>query len=134
MEDAFRLEGQNAIVIGSNREQCERIARMLASWGAEVSIASPHIDHLMIAKENIETAVGGNISVYTVDASNEESIRTLVDTVVRDRGPVDILVDAQSGRKKGLPMAVMEKMFPVEVIGIAMRAGQSSKHHQEAGT
>lgn len=121
MTDYFSLEGKNAVVIGGAGGVGEGIARTLAACGANVSIASGRIEHLMTAKEQIESAVNRIVSVYTVNAEDEESIRTLVDTVARDKGQVDILVNAQRGENEDLPMAVMREIFQENMIGIAMR-------------
>ena len=137
MNDFFRLDGKNAIVVGGAGGIGEGIAQALAFYGADVSIASRKMDHLLKSKEKIEAATGKTITVYTVDAANEESIKTLVDTVLKDKDHIDILVNAQGYNVKydivDLPMEVMQGMFNVNVIGIAMLCKHFGKHMKERG-
>lgn len=137
MTDFFRLDGKNAIVVGGAGGIGEGIAQALAFYGADVSIASRKLDHLMASKERIEAATGKTVTVYTVDAANEESIKTLVDTVLKDKDHIDILVNAQGYNVKyhicDLPMEVMQGMFNVNVIGIAMLCKYFGKHMKERG-
>lgn len=137
MKDMFRLDGKNAIVIGGAGGIGEGIAEALAAYGADVSIASRKMEALLKAKEKIKEATGKEVTVYTVDASKEESIAALVETVLRDKDHMDILVNAQGYNVKhhivNLPMDVMKGMFEVNVIGIAMLCKYFGKHMKERG-
>ena len=82
MKDMFRLDGRNAIVIGGAGGIGEGIAEALAQYGADVSIASRKMDSLLAAKDKIKAKTGKDVTVYTVDASKEESIIALVETVL----------------------------------------------------
>lgn len=137
MNDFFRLDGKNAIVVGGAGGIGEAIAQALAFYGADVSIASRKLDHLMATKEKIKAAIGKEVTVYTVDAADEESIKTLVDTVLKDKDHIDILVNAQGYNVKHhiteVPMETMQSMFNVNVIGIAMLCKYFGKHMKERG-
>lgn len=137
MNDFFRLDGKNAVVVGGAGGIGEGIAQALAFYGADVSIASRKMDHLLATQEKIENAIGKKVSVYTVDASDEESIKALVNAVLKDKDHVDILVNAQGYNVKyhiqDLPMEVMQGMFNVNVIGIAMLCKHFGKHMKERG-
>lgn len=137
MKDLFRLDGKNAIVIGGAGGIGEGIAEALAQYGADVSIASRKLEALLAAKDKIKAATGKEVSVYTVDASKEESIIALVETVLKDKEHMDILVNAQGYNVKydivDLPEEVMRGMFDVNVIGIAMLCKHFGRHMKERG-
>ena len=137
MTDFFRLDGRNAIVVGGAGGIGEGIAQALAFYGADVSIASRKMDHLLETQKRIKENVGMEVTVYTVDAASEESIKALYDTVIRDKDHIDILVNAQGYNVKyhitELPMDIMKGMFDVNVIGIAMLCKYFGKHMKERG-
>lgn len=137
MKDLFNLEGKNAIVIGGHGGIGAGIAEALAFYGADVSIASRKMDKLLETKEKIKEKIGKDISVYTVDASNEESIIALVDAVLADKDHIDILVNSQGYNVKyhitELPEEVMKGMMDVNVIGIAMLCKHFGKHMKDRG-
>ena len=137
MKDMFRLDGRNAIVIGGAGGIGEGIAEALAQYGADVSIASRKMDSLLLAKDKIKANTGKDVTVYTVDASKEESIIALVETVLKEKDHMDILVNAQGYNVKyeivDLPEEVMRGMFDVNVIGIAMLCKHFGKHMKDRG-
>ena len=124
MKDFFRLDGKVAVVIGGAGGIGQGIAQAMAFYGAEVVIASRKMESLVRAKTEIKEVVGKDVAIYTVDASNEDSIAALVNTVVSNHKKVDILVNAQGYNKKyplfDFPMDVMADMMNVNVIGVAM--------------
>lgn len=137
MNDLFRLDGKKAIIIGGAGGIGQGIAQAFAFYGADVSIASRKMDSLIRAKEEIKEAIGADISVYTVDAAKEESIIALFDTVIADKGKIDILVNSQGFNKKfsavEFPVDVMTEMFEVNAIGVAMCCKHFGKHMKENG-
>ena len=124
MKDLFRLDGKVAVVIGGAGGIGQGIAEAMAFYGAEVVIASRKMESLVRAKSEIKEKVGKDVAIYTVDATNEDSIIALVNTVVSNHKKADILVNAQGYNKKfslfDFPMDVMADMMNVNVIGVAM--------------
>ncbi|MCU6761091.1 Gluconate 5-dehydrogenase [uncultured Roseburia sp.] len=137
MKELFTLEGKNAIVIGGAGGIGAAIAEAFAFYGADVSIASRKMENLLQTKDNIKKSTGKDVSVYTVDASKEESIIALVDTVLADKDHIDILVNSQGYNVKyhitELPVEIMEGMMNVNVIGIAMLCKHFGKHMKDRG-
>lgn len=137
IRNMFRLDGKNAIVIGGAGGIGEGIAEALAAFGANVSIASRKMESLLAAKDKIKAATGEDVSVYTVDASKEESIIALVDAVLKDKDHIDILVNAQGYNVKyhivDLPEDIMKGMMDTNVIGIAMLCKHFGKHMKDRG-
>lgn len=113
------------------------IAEAMAFYGAEVVIASRKMESLVRAKSEIKEKVGKDVAIYTVDATNEDSIIALVNTVVSNHKKADILVNAQGYNKKfslfDFPMDVMADMMNVNVIGVAMACKHFGKVMKENG-
>ena len=74
MKDLFRLDGKVAVVIGGAGGIGQGIAEAMAFYGAEVVIASRKMESLVRAKSEIKEKVGKDVAIYTVDATNEDSI------------------------------------------------------------
>ena len=95
------------------------------------------MEALLKAKDKIKEHVNKDVTVYTVDASKEDSIIALVDTVLKEKDHIDILVNAQGYNVKydiqDLPIEVMKGMFDVNVIGIAMLCKHFGKHMKDRG-
>ena len=92
-------EGKVALVTGASRGIGAAIAKRLAAAGAHVACAArtvepvEHYDGSL--QETVEeiTAAGGKAIAVQVDLSKEESRRAMIDTVVDQLGPIDILVN-----------------------------------------
>lgn len=134
----FDLTGKNAVVIGGAGGLGQPIAQGLAESGAKVAIASRNEESLERAVQEIKDACGIEVKYYTVDASDEESIKALVDATVRDFGRIDILVNAQGFNKKypaeEFPMDVFKQMFDVNVFGVMMCCKHFGKHMIQNGS
>ena len=133
----FDLTGKKALVVGGHGGIGRGIAEAFAAYGADVSIASRNMDKLLEAKEYIKENYGKDITVYTVDASKEESIKALYDQIIADKGRIDILCNSQGLNLKNhicdTRYEDMEHMYEVNVIGIAMLMKYFGKHMKENG-
>jgi NAD(P)-dependent dehydrogenase (short-subunit alcohol dehydrogenase family) len=92
MEDSIRLDGQIALVTGGGRGIGRAIARRLAAAGAVVVVAARSRDQVSETAAEIEAA-GGQASSVQVDVGDRASVERTVAQVLREVGPIDLLVN-----------------------------------------
>ena len=92
----FDLTGKVAIVTGGNSGIGLGIASGLAEAGATVHIAARNRARTEAAVEGI-CAEGGDAYATIADATNPDSVQTMVDEVVGRHGRLDILVNNAGG-------------------------------------
>ncbi len=90
--DLFNLSGKRALVTGASRGLGREFALTLARAGADVAITSRSIDALTDTRAAIEQ-LGRRCSPVALDVRSESSIATAVETIDRDFGPLDILIN-----------------------------------------
>lgn len=96
-----KLEGRVAIVTGASRGIGEEIAKLFAQEGARVVCAARTLnegDHRILSGSLSGTVAkikdaGGEAIAVTVDVSNEDDCRRLVESAERAFGTVDVLVN-----------------------------------------
>ena len=88
----MNLNGKNAIVTGSSRGIGAAIAKTLADYGARVCVTySKSSDS---AKRVFDSLKGGDHLLMSLDTSNEESVNTFFNKVLKEwQNQVDILVN-----------------------------------------
>jgi NAD(P)-dependent dehydrogenase (short-subunit alcohol dehydrogenase family) len=94
------LDGKVALVTGASRGIGEAIARRFAAEGAAVAVTARTVeegDHLLpgsiAATVQAITDAGGTAIPVVADLARPEERARLVDTVERELGPVDVLVN-----------------------------------------
>ncbi|WP_254546915.1 SDR family NAD(P)-dependent oxidoreductase [Halomarina pelagica] len=93
IEDAFRLDGETAIVTGGNRGIGNGIARALADAGADVVVANRDRDASEAAAAAIARETGAETIAIPVDVTDEAAVEAMVETAVETFGDVDVLVN-----------------------------------------
>jgi NAD(P)-dependent dehydrogenase (short-subunit alcohol dehydrogenase family) len=89
----MRIEGQSVVIIGGSSGMGLAIAKEAVDAGADVIIAGRSTTKLDEARQ----AIAGDVTTRTVDASEEQSVRTLFSQI----GPFDHLVVTGSSVRTG---------------------------------
>jgi len=90
----FSLEGKKALVIGARRNMGKGFALGLAEAGADVAVTDLNIEsgQLLSVSEEIKAMGRQSISIKT-DISSETNVKETVDTVMKEFGSIDILMN-----------------------------------------
>lgn len=95
----FSLKGRRALVTGASSGIGRAVALGLAEHGADVILH--HFGNETGAKE-VASAIGGRVPVLEADFTDAKSAGILAETVLRDHGPIDILI-ANAAIERRLP-------------------------------
>lgn len=90
----LELTGKVAVVTGGSRGIGKAIARELALEGVDVAIVARNPETLEATRRELADESGRRIEAFTVDTSNDESIRAMGKQVLAAFGKVDILVNS----------------------------------------
>lgn len=93
MTSALPLAGKTALITGGGRGIGAGIARSLAEAGAEVFLADIDLDIATSAAKDLQQD-GLSASQIRVDVTSEESVTSMVETVVERAGRLDIAVNS----------------------------------------
>jgi len=93
----FSLDGQVGIVTGGGTGIGAATARMLATFGADVVVASRKRDNLERVAAGVSADTGARVLPIEVDVRDEASCVAMVDAAVAQLGRVDILVNNAGG-------------------------------------
>ena len=96
IEDLFSLKGQVAVVSGGTGELCGAMAEGLAGAGAFVYLLGRSEEKAKAKMERIES-LGGKSAFLPFEATNRESVESVLETVMSQQGRVDMLVNGAGG-------------------------------------
>jgi len=121
--DAFRLDGQAALITGAGSERGigREIGLAYAAAGAAVGLADVDEDGVRAAAQAVRAA-GGEAVPLRMDATDPGSISAAVAVFERELGPVDILVNS-AGISRSTPIwEIGLEEFDL-IMGINVRGG-----------
>jgi gluconate 5-dehydrogenase len=101
--DRFRLDGKTALVTGASRGLGRSIALALAEAGADLVITGRERSALDACVAEIERT-GRRATAVSADMGNPETCRDVFECCIRERGPIDILVNNIGGRRTPVPV------------------------------
>ena len=126
MSALFRLDGKVAVVVGGGGGIGKALALGLARHGADVALASRHLDKLeTVAKElAADPEVKTKVKAFTMDATDEVSVAAAVKAIVAAMGTVDVLVNAQGQNIKqpfeSFPLSDWNTLFDSNVKSVML--------------
>jgi len=92
MNSIFNLEGKVALVTGGGSGLGASIALTLSKSGARVALAARRKEKLK-ETENLIIQSGGVAEIYDLDVSDEENVKSCLNSVISGMGEIDILVN-----------------------------------------
>ncbi|MFC7441089.1 SDR family oxidoreductase [Laceyella putida] len=120
VQDLFDLTGKVALITGGGRGLGKQIAEAFGEAGCKVAICSRKLEN---CEETVSVLRESGIQAlaYRCDVTNQEEINRTVDSVLKDCGKIDILVN-NSGATWGAPIEEMpleawNKVMNVNVTG-----------------
>jgi 3-oxoacyl-[acyl-carrier protein] reductase len=119
--DSVVLQDQIAVVTGSARGIGEAVARKLARMGATVVLTARDAARLAEVKAAIENE-GGHAAVLPCDLTGEKAVTAFCETVLRQYGRCDILVNNAAIGVAGKPLHELAPEEWTRVIDTNLRA------------
>ncbi len=102
------MSGKNVIITGAARGIGQSIALRFAEEGADLALCDLQADWLEDTRASAEK-LGANVSCYSVDVSDFESVKNVVKQIGRELGTVDVLVNNAGITKDGFMMRMSEQ-------------------------
>ncbi len=134
----FSLNGKVAIVTGGAKGLGQAVAFALSNAGADVAIAGKTQSNNLAAVEEIKKT-GRRAIAIEVDVTDEKKVEAMADTVIREFGHIDILVNsagyADVKRIADFPVNLWEKIMDINVKGVFLVTQKVIKHmlNQKSG-
>ena len=104
----MKFENKVALVTGAGRGIGKGVALHLASQGADIVILSRTQSHSDAAKAEVEK-LGVNCLAFQADVTDKDSVQSAVDSVVKDWGKIDFLVNNAGVTKDNLFLRMSEE-------------------------
>ena len=106
-----RFENKIVLVTGAGRGIGASIAKRFASEGAEVIVNYSGNDEA--AKKTVDeiTATGGQAQKYKCSVNDSESVKVMIDEIIKEFGRIDILVNNAGITKDGLMLRMTDEDF-----------------------
>jgi len=106
-----RFENKIVLVTGAGRGIGASIAKRFASEGAEVIVNYSGNDEAAQKTVDEITAIGGQAQKYKCSVNDSESVKVMIDEIVKKFGRIDILVNNAGITKDGLMLRMTDEDF-----------------------
>ena len=106
-----RFENKIVLVTGAGRGIGASIAKRFASEGAEVIVNYSGNDEAAQKTVDEITATGGQAQKYKCSVNDSESVKLMIDEIIKEFGRIDILVNNAGITKDGLMLRMTDEDF-----------------------
>lgn len=106
-----RFENKIVLVTGAGRGIGASIAKRFASEGAEVIVNYSGNDEAAQKTVDEITATGGQTQKYKCSVNDSESVKVMIDEIIKEFGRIDILVNNAGITKDGLMLRMTDEDF-----------------------
>ena len=106
-----RFENKIVLVTGAGRGIGASIAKRFASEGAEVIVNYSGNDETAQKTVDEITATGGQAQKYKCSVNDSESVKVMIDEIIKEFGRIDILVNNAGITKDGLMLRMTDEDF-----------------------
>ena len=106
-----RFENKIVLVTGAGRGIGASIAKRFASEGAEVIVNYSGNDEAAQKTVDEITATGGQAQKYNCSVNDSESVKVMIDEIIKEFGRIDILVNNAGITKDGLMLRMTDEDF-----------------------
>lgn len=106
-----RFENKIVLVTGAGRGIGASIAKRFASEGAEVIVNYSGNDEAAQKTVDEITATGGQAQKYKCSVNDSESVKVMIDEIIKEFGRIDILVNNAGITKDGLILRMTDEDF-----------------------
>jgi 3-oxoacyl-[acyl-carrier protein] reductase len=95
------LSGKSVFVAAASKGLGKASALEFAREGANVTIASRNLDHLIQARNEILSITGKKVTIVQMDVRSKEDIQNAIQTTVSENGGLDVIVTNAGGPQSG---------------------------------
>ncbi|HET6829877.1 MAG TPA: SDR family NAD(P)-dependent oxidoreductase [Solirubrobacterales bacterium] len=132
-----KLESRTAIVTGAASGIGETIAEALAAEGAELLLADLDADRLAAAEQRLVSS-GATVSTATVDVTDAEQTKGMVDQCLSELGKLDVLVNSAGMLNEvalvDMEVATWDEMIAVDLRSVFLCCRWAAPHMVERGS
>jgi 3-oxoacyl-[acyl-carrier protein] reductase len=139
------IKGKTIVITGAARGLGQKMAEVVAGQGANVALVDLDRSKLRESVHLCEVA-GGSVRDYAVDVTDEAAVEALFNSVHKDFGSVDglinnagvtsdaLLVKVENGKiKKKMSLADFNKVGSVDLMGVFLCGREAAVHMIEGG-
>lgn len=100
--EKFSLKGKNAIVTGGAGILGSHFCKALADAGAQVAVVDINMEEATKVAQQIEANFQAKAKAFYCDLTSEESVKQMVEEVVKEFGEINILHNNAAGKSSDL--------------------------------
>lgn len=134
----FDLTGRSAIVTGGSKGLGEAMAAGLASAGADVLLASRHLEEAQAAADAIAADFGQRAVAVAADVTRPDQVQAMVEKALDEFGKIDILINNAGINIRGpieeLTLEQFQQVQEINVNGVWICNKAVIPHMKQAGS